>query len=139
MSAHSLWDVQSGVYACLAADTALGALLPAGGGVFDHVPPQTPFPYVVIGETAARPLDAQGAAGHDVTLAIHVYSRGTGMKELRQVMTAVYEAMHVADFAVPGQTLALCRCQSSETALEGDGMTRHGVLRFQIITEPAEE
>lgn len=139
MSAHSLWDVQGGVYACLSGDTALAALLPAGGGIFDHVPPQTAFPYVVIGDSAARPLDAQGAAGHDISLALHVYSRGAGMKELRQIMAAIYDALHDADFDVPNQTLALCLCQSAETTLEGDGVTRHGILRFQIITEPAEE
>ncbi len=140
MSALSLWDVQSGVYSRLTGHAALTALLPAGAnGIFDHVPQQTAFPYVAIGETASRPLDTQGGHGHDTSLSIHVYTRSAGMRDLRRIMAAAYDALHDADFTVPDQVLALCRCQSIESAIEGDGITRHGILRFRIITEPAED
>jgi hypothetical protein len=138
MSADSSLDVQSGVYTLLTATSALTALLAGGaGGILDHVPPETDFPYVVLGETHCVPVDGQCFSGNDVTLTLHTYSRGAGMRETRSIMAAVYEALHNADFAVPSQVLVLCRCLESETRLEDDGLTRHGLQRFQIITEPA--
>lgn len=137
MSADGAWDVQTGVYARLAGNSGLTALLAAGAdSVLDHVPPGTAFPYVVIGESSARPLDSQRLSGSDVTLAIHSYSRGSGMQELKQVMSAVYAALHDAAFSVPNRTLVLCQCLGADTALDGDGLTRRGVQHFRIITEP---
>ena len=81
-------------------------------------------------------MDSQSASGNDVTLAIHTYSRGSGMQQARHIMSAVYDALHNASFAVPNQTLVLCQCLDTEARLEDDGMTRHGIQRFKIITEP---
>ncbi len=134
MSADSGWDVQTGVYTLLTETVAVTALL--AGGVLEHVPADAVFPYVVLGETRSVPMDSQGASGNDVTFVLHTYSRGTGMKEAKQIMAALYNALHNASFAVPNQTLVLCRLIDAETALEGDGLTRHGRQRFQIITEP---
>ncbi len=137
MSADSIWDVQTGVFAHLAATSAITALLAGGaGGVLDHVPAGTAFPYVVLGETRSLPLDSQRVSGNDVTLTLHTYSRGSGMQQARRIMAAIYDALHNIYFSVPNQTLVLCQCLDAETRLEADGLTRHGIQRFQIITEP---
>jgi len=136
MSADSAWDVQTGVFTRLAGFTALTALLANGAGsVLDHVPQGTAFPYVVIGETRSQPMDSQRVSGNDVTLALHTYSRGSGMQQARHIMSAVYDALHQISFTVPNQTLVLCQCLGAETSLSDDGLTRHGVQHFQIITE----
>lgn len=138
MSADSLWDVQTGVYARLTGAAGLTALLAGGAaGVRDHVPPGTAFPYVVLGEAAARPLDTQDTSGNDIALTLHIYSRGAGMKETKNIMAAIDAALHNAAFAVPNHTLVLCRRLEAAVSLESDGLTRHGVQRFQLITEPA--
>jgi len=138
MSADSSWDVQSGVYTLLTTTSALTALLAAGAGsILDHVPAGTAFPYVVLGETHCRPMDSHAFSGNEVTLTLHTYSRGVGMQETRSIMAAMYDALHNADFAVPNQVLVLCQSIESTTALEDDGLTRHGVQRFRLVTEPA--
>jgi hypothetical protein len=138
MSADSAWDVQTGVFAGLTGNTALTNLLAAGAAsVLDHVPAGTALPYVVIGETSSRPMDSQRVSGNDMTLTIHAYSRGSGMHQLKSIMSAVYAALHDVSFAVPNQILVLCQCLETATLLEGDGMTRHGIQHFKIITEPA--
>jgi hypothetical protein len=142
MSADSLWDVQSGVYTALTGTAALTVLLADGAGsILDHVPTGTAFPYVVLGAAQSVPLDTQGVSGNEVTLTIDIYSDASGMKELRQVMSQIYDALHNADFAVPNQVLVQCRCLGSETGLEPDvpqnAIVRHGAQRFRIITEPA--
>jgi hypothetical protein len=145
MSADSLWDVQTGVYAALTGTSALTALLASGAGsVLDHVPTGTVFPYVVLAQAQSVPMDTQGVSGNEVTLTIDTYSRAAGMDELRHIMSQIYDALHNAAFTVPNQVLVQCRCVGSETALEPDGMgryaqnamVRHGVQRFRIITEP---
>lgn len=146
MSADSLWDVQTGIYAVLTGTPGLTALLTNGAGsILDYVPTGTAFPYVVLGAAQSVPLDTQGVSGNEVTLTIDTYSRATGMDELRHIMSRIYDALHNATFAVPNQVLVQCQCIGSETAVEPDGLgrlqqnaaVRHGVQRFRIITEPA--
>lgn len=136
MPSQNSWNVQAGLYTCLVATHSLTDLLADGtGGVRDHVPPGTAFPYIVIGDMSTRPMDTQAYEGQEILATIHSYSRAEGMKELKSVMSAVQEALHDADFSVTGATLVFCQETSSETYLEGDGETRHGIQRFRIITE----
>lgn len=145
MSADSLWDVQTGVYTLLTTDAALTALLANGANsILDHAPVGTAFPYVLLGAASSQPSDTQGFSGNEVTLTIDTYSRGTGMEETRKIMSAIYDALHNAVFAVPHQVLVQCQCIGSATAVEPDGLkryeqntlVRHGSQKFRIITEP---
>lgn len=146
MSADSLWDVQTGVFARLTGIAGLTALLANGAAsILDHVPTGTAFPYVVIGEARSQPLDTQGVSGNEVTLTIDTYSRATGMQEARHIMAQIYDALHNAAFSVPNQVLVQCQCLESATAVEADAFgrfeqnaaVRHGAQKFRIITEPA--
>lgn len=137
MTADSTWAVQTAVFATLAGNAALVGLLPDGSlGVHDAVPPDAAFPYIVLGETAAKPLDTQTAGGYDITLSLHAYSRANGFHELRTVMAAVHDALHHAPLPVSGQTTVLCDVLSAQTQLEQDGLTRHGIMRLRIVTAP---
>lgn len=137
MSAESVWDVQTAIFSRLSSDENLTTLLADGvQGVRDHVPLNTSFPYLVIGETRCKPFDTVAEEGMENIFTIHCYSRESGMNETRQIMSAIYDSLHNADFSVPNQSLISCRLQQSETRLESDGKTRHGIQQFQIITEP---
>lgn len=138
MPSDGAFDVQKAVYDRLSATPGLTALLAAGAsGVFDHVPRGSVFPYVAIGEMRLQPLDTQGGFGSDITLSIHSYSRGAGHKEAREITSAIYDALHEAEFSVANRTLVLCRLSGAASFMESDGETYHGLQRFQIITEPA--
>ena len=137
MTAYSDWDVQKAVYARLAASAGVTMLLAGGAAsVYDHVPENSSFPYIMIGEIAGKPLETVTGGGRDLLLALHVYSRLSGFKETREIMGAVHAALHDADFAVAGQNLVLCLEAGSATVLEGDGVTRHGKMEFHLVTEP---
>lgn len=137
MSVESLWDVQRGIFSRLSATAGVTSLLANGASsILDQLPANTPLPYVVIGAGSAAPLDTQAVSGNDVTATIDVYSQGSGMQEVKTIMAAIYDALHHASFSVPNQTMVLCRCLSAEASLESDGVTRHGVQKFQVITEP---
>lgn len=136
MSADSQLGVQRGVYEVLGADQDLVSILAAGAeSIYDHVPKNSGFPYVVLGESRAAPFDSMGSSGLDQVIALRVFSRYKGMKELKDAMSAIYAALHDTDIQVDNQNLVLLRFEAGETRLEGDGMTRQGVMRFRVITE----
>jgi len=138
MTAYSLWPAQVAVHTLLSGYAPLVALLPEGAtAIYDHVPQGRVFPYIVIGDIAARPFETQTSEGHDITLTLHSYSRYRGMKEAEALMTALHDALHRIDFTIEGQTLIYCAETGAECQLDADGETRHGIQRFRLITEPA--
>lgn len=135
MPQDSLWPVQAAIYGVLAGDDGLAALLADGAdSIFDHVPQGSAFPYIVLGESAAQPLETQAGGGCDMTVDVHAYSRALGMKEAKAIMAAVFAVLHQQDFAIAGQRLVFCRLTSQTLRQEGE--TRHGVQRYRIVTEP---
>ncbi len=72
MSADSQWAVRTAVLDRLAAASGLVGLLADGAdGIFDHVPKDSAFPYLVIGEVASRPFGTQDMDGAELNLTVH--------------------------------------------------------------------
>jgi hypothetical protein len=103
--------------------------------VFDHVPQQQPYPYVNIGDLTGVEYDTDDKDGGEITITVHTWSRARGMKELAELMDAVYAALHNQSFAVAGEVVVLCYFEFVQTMTEPDGLTRHGVQRFRFITQ----
>ena len=59
------------------------------------------------------------------------------MKELKTIMAVVVAALDRASPAVSGHDLVDFRFVFSDTLLDPDGFTRHGVQRFRVLTEAA--
>lgn len=137
MSLETFWHVQTALHDRLAGYAPLTALLAAGAqSVLDHVPHETPFPYIVMGEMAARPLSALDDAPYEIDMTIHIYSQTAGMREAKRIMSAVNAALQSGGINVAGHVMVLCRALESETRLENDGITRHARMRFRLIVEP---
>ena len=145
MTADSQWPLQQAVFDALSGDATLQSLtgqVPAR--VFDHVPQdlwRTPDasggfpPYVVIGLSTARAFDSKTEDGCDQTLTIHIWSRHRGLKETKQIMAAIVEALDRQALSVSGHDLIQLRFEFSDSFLEEDGLTRHGVQRFRALNE----
>ena len=129
----SQWNLQTALYTRLSGDGPLSEILT--GGVHDHVAATTQFPYAVIGRMRTASLDTQAHAGMETIVTIHSYSTETGMKEIRNVMAKIRQSLHDAEFTIPGHALILCQETSSDSYLDADGETRHGVQVLRIITE----
>lgn len=137
MPHHSDWDVQKAVYARLVADSGVTAQLPAGAAsICDGAPQDRVFPYIAFGEMIGRPFETAEGGGRDIVLTLRIFSRYAGMKEVRQIMNAVSAALHGADVSIAGHHLIFCTEIAAETAIDDDGETRLGTLRFRIVTEP---
>ena len=135
MTADSQWELQKAVYTTLRADSALQAFIGNPARVYDHVPQDSLFPYVVIGEATGREFDGKSEDGMEQTLTLHSWSRDRGMQETKEIMAAVVDALDQVALTVTGHTLVLLRFEFSDTFLDPDGLTRHGVQRFRAVTQ----
>ena len=104
MSADSLLGASAGIYTALTGDGTLMAMIT---GVHDHVPQETAFPYVTIGEASAVAWRTVGADGMEVTLVMHAWSRSRGHREVKQIMAEIHRILHEANLTVPGHVLGL--------------------------------
>lgn len=138
------YAIQQAVYTRLSGWAALDALLARhsdlpGPAIYDHVPQPRDasdnglFPYVVIGDDSLEEWDTDDAVGYSATLTIHVWSRKEGRKETKDVMGAIYDALHRYDLPVSGYHTVLVSWESGETIVDTDGKTRQGIQRFRIV------
>ena len=131
MSVDSSWELQKAIYGALTGDGALMAMIT---GVHDHVPQETVFPYVTIGEGTALDWRTGGVLGVEVTLMFHVWSRERGRREVKLIMTEIRRILDGANLTVPGHVLVWMRFSFSEATRDPDGLTYHGITKFHAVT-----
>ncbi len=135
MTSDSLWPLQAALHAALTGDATLQGFLGNPARVYDHVPQDSAFPYLVIGESHGGPFDTKTESGMEQRLTIHAWSRYRGLKETKEIMAAVSAALDGQSLTVAGHALILLSHESSATFLDPDGLTRHGVQRFRAVTQ----
>lgn len=141
------YEIQKSVYLALRASTNLSALLAKDvndktkSAIYDNVPEavdsgsDSVFPYVTIGDDTALEWDTDTSVGKEATLTIHSWSRYRGRKEVKQIQGAIYDVLHLSNLIITGYYSVLMRSEYSETLVDPDGLTRHGVQRFRLIME----
>lgn len=135
MTQDPQWPLQQAIYAELQGDTALIGLLGGSDRIFDHVPQESDFPYVAIGDMALNSFDTKTEDLAELTLAIHSWSRYRGMRELRRIMAAILEALEDSALPVAGFALITLQFRGSDTLLDEDGLTRHGIQKFRALIQ----
>lgn len=93
------------------------------------------FPYIVIGDDAFVEWDTDTELGVEVTVTIHSWSRMPGKKEIKKIQGYIYDALHRYDFSADGYKFIFCAFLSSDSFLDTDGLTRHGVQKFKVLLE----
>lgn len=121
------WALQQAIYTRLSDQLSVE--------VYDHVPQDAAYPYVTIGEGTESEWDTDDSLGIDATINIHVWSRYRGRKEVKQLQDQIYAALHRYDLPVSGADTVLVNFEFADSFVDPDGLTRHGVQRFRIITE----
>lgn len=134
MSGEASNAIQAAVYSALSNDPALTVIVGAGG-VHDWAGPGANFPCVSIGDDTAKDFDTCTSDGQETTVTIHTWSQSQGRYEVKSLMSNVYRILHKSNLTISGQTLVLMRCEFSQTFLDPDGITFHGVQRFRTITQ----
>lgn len=108
--------------------------------VYDNAPQQSDasqgFPYVTIGEDTINEWDTDTELGANVTITVHTWSRARGRKELKAIQGNIYDALHRAtDLTFAGYVFVGVDFISSDSFLDSDGLTRHGVQTFRVYIE----
>lgn len=132
-----LLDVQAAIYAALAADATLAALV---SGVYDNVPKNVVFPYVAIGDGTSVPFDTCSTLGDDQTIDIHTWTQAEtarGRRDVKQIQEAIYDVLHWQDLAGLGGLVSIEQ-EMAQDFIDPDGLTRHGVQRFRVMIENVE-
>lgn len=131
------WDLQKAVFETLAADATLASLL-GGASIYDHVPQDAAFPFVVLDQTRIADWSTGTEPGAEHQLTLHVWSCYRGKAESYAIADTIREALDEAALPLAENRLVNLRHQFSDLRRDADGETWHAVLRFRAVTEPLE-
>ena len=123
--------LQGTVYTALIGNSPLTTAL-GGNNIYDFVPEGTTFPYVKVGDQTMVDDGTKDKKGTDFTLMIHTFSRYRGSKEIKNIMSLVYDVLHESSLSVSGASNNM-RFEFSDIIKESDGLTTHGVQRFRVF------
>jgi hypothetical protein len=88
---------------------------------------------VTIGADESDDFSSHTFDGGDVDVMVHVWSRGAGREDCKDVMGDVYRILHNGSITVSGFSVVLLQFDFANTEIDPDGQTYHGVLRFRAI------
>lgn len=103
--------------------------------VFDHVPTQTSFPYITLGHSLIYDWSTSSDHGEEHFLTIHIWAKGTGRKQVLEIISAVSDALDVAEAEQAGFNLINLTSMGMEARYEDSRNTYHGVMRYRAVTE----
>ena len=121
------WETQKAIFDVLTAALEVT--------VYDSAPDNTPPPYVNIGESTELEWDTDNTLGREMTLTVHSWSAYRGMMDVKELMDVIKLNLHNQNLAVPGEIVVLMLQEFAEVSLDSDGLTRHGVQRFRLLTQ----
>lgn len=130
--------VQTAIYQKLINDTALMAI---AKNVFDDVPQpdgsgnELDFPYVTIGEDVTNDISTDSELMSQVSITIHVWSRESGRSQTKTMQGLIYDALNRADIVQSGYKFINMNEVTSESRLDADGFTRHGIQTYNLLIE----
>lgn len=131
------WEAQVALRAVLTGDDAHMALL-AGDGVLDEPEQDAPFPYQTIDDISENFADTFSTGMRVLTATIHTWSRYKGNKEAIAIQASELKLLHrLTGAQLPLSSLYCvgCRCTYSDVQRDPDGLTRHGVTRYEITVQ----
>ena len=128
------WSLQKAMYARLAADPGVQAVLGDPPRLYDIAPARPDFPFAVLGEWRTNALrGVEDAFEHDIR--IRIYSSYEGRLEVREAMAAIHDALHDAPLVPAGRRLVSLRFVFSDVFLRRGGRAWGGVMRFRAVDE----
>ena len=131
------WALRTAVFAAIAGDTSIQALIGNPARIYDDVSADAAFPFVTLGDGDTRAWSTKDETGTEHTITLNVWSRYEGHKECQQILEALQTALHDAALSLTGHRLVNLRFTSSGIIRDPDGATTHGVMRFRAVTETA--
>ncbi len=104
-------------------------------GVYDEVPQDQAFPYVVFGEFTSTPHKTFGLGGENIEAVIWVCSRYKGFKEALEISTIMKELLDGAVLTIAGYKNVDTKFKIGQTQRDQDGITRYAITTFNILVQ----
>lgn len=112
---------------------ACGSL--AADRVYDRVPANRTFPYIVFGNVQVINELIENFSGAEVYVTIDVWSQEVGKTEAQRIGKAVIDALDDVDLSNNDVTVKSCLLDDAQYVPDADGLTTHGILTFHILTD----
>lgn len=138
-------ETQIAVYNILKADSALMVLLGTTVGgtqkVFDFVPDNTAFPFLVM---EPKPWEDRGnytTEGLSAELWIHTWYQpgqsgsftGRGDKQVQLIQSRIDQLLHKQPLSISGWNTLILRRSLVDIVVDPDNVTRHGIQKFKLF------
>jgi len=122
----------------LSTDTALQVICEAGPGdlfVYDTVPDERFYPYLVIDVKPGQRRDNEDWDGWEFSVTIHSWYRGpaVGDRKVQMIQSRIDQILNRADIEVSGWRNISCRRSTVDILTDPDNVTKHGVQVFIIM------
>lgn len=91
------------------------------------------FPKIWIEDGGADDWSNKDDNGLEANINLHIGSRYRGTKELRGLMDKCYAALHFVDLTLDNGQSVLCQFTRHDIVTDSDDITRHGVMRFNLL------
>lgn len=105
--------------------------------VYDWVPEDAPYPYVVIGEATELADNTHDSFGRTLTLTLHVWTKGHGgFGPALEIVDNIQRSLdHRLDMELEGFRLVTLRLDQTLTMRDPDPLIRHAPVRFRVQVE----
>lgn len=123
--------LQAAHITALKADSVLSTLV--SGRVYDYVPGNTPYPYVVYQQIEAVEWDACNFDGSEILIYVHTWSSYEGSKEVRGINDEVFRLLH--NVIYPLTSGVLVNCRRTSLTVEREGQLYHSILMLRATTQ----
>ncbi|QOG20461.1 DUF3168 domain-containing protein [Bradyrhizobium sp. SEMIA] len=126
----AIWDA---VKARLLSDPDIASVF--ADRVYDKIQNTPTFPYISLGAVQVLPELGEGIDAAEVFLTLNSWTRFTGSDALRSGGKYLIAALHDEELQIEGGAVLSILLESSRTIPDPDGVTKHGVYTFQILTD----
>lgn len=133
-AADPLLPIQGALVQALRGDAELTGLI---SGVYDYLPEEAGYPFVVVGEAIATPDNAHDRYGQETAVTVHVWSQYRGHSQGLRIAARITAVLDHQPLAIAGHDHVATRWESTQTLTDPEppGDIRHVVLRYRIVTE----
>lgn len=126
--------VQQAIYTVLTGDAALTDTV---SGVYDYLPEDVAYPFIVIGEGIETPDNSHDRYGRETVVTLHVWSQYRGHSQGLAIAAKITALLDHQPLTITGLDHVVTRFEFSQamTDPEPPGNIRHVVLRYRVVTE----
>lgn len=113
--------------------TALNGTTGLTGLISEKLDNEGTWPKIWIEDGGADDWSSKDDDGLEATINLHVGSRYDGSKELRTLMDKCHAALMNVDLVLANGQSVLCQFKRHDIVTDSDGVTRHGIMRFNLL------